>query len=99
MGYHKVMDFSTVNKRLSYIYAWYDGETGLNLIRKIGFGNARLIIEGEFHHGKRFIFPQVLNYRKVREFTFGQLLNLELKFNWFKKYFICRHQSWLCQIF
>ncbi|XP_075251527.1 uncharacterized protein LOC142343987 [Convolutriloba macropyga] len=92
----KVTDFSVLNKRLSYVSARYDTESGFNHIMKIGFGNAALVIEGEFKNRRRFIFPIVRRVRRVRKFN-KATIGYALTFTWFKRFFICRDQPWMCR--
>ena len=96
--YHeKITDFSSENKQLNYIGAFYNNTLCVNVIVQVGFGIGALHIEGANDATSVFILP-----RGSRESVFmfiGEMIEHQLTFDWFKVNYICRDLPWICRFY
>ena len=96
--YHeKITDFSSENKQLNYIGAFYSTTLCVNVIVQVGFGIGSLQIDVANNVTTTFILTRgsmdsVFMFKR-------EMIQQQLTFDWFKVNYICRDLPWICQFY
>ena len=95
----RLTDYSTENKRLNYIKAYYEPNCHANIITKLGFGVGAIEKLNHFGDGRLQLVGAPFIVQMGSEWSpripFSNPEDF-VTFRWFKQNFICRAQPWIC---
>ncbi|XP_075249448.1 uncharacterized protein LOC142342134 [Convolutriloba macropyga] len=92
----RVTDFSSQGKRLNYLRVTNNNGCGF-FISEVGYGQGPLRIVEDDAQPTIFTTYFLVQGPVLYRFYTLDMLKEQLTFDWFKNFFICREQPWICE--